>query len=63
MVAMTLLVIHRAKQRIANRMKAKGVTSLSDVELKRSLTTRLLHIAEYWRREDYKEMFNQVIKK
>lgn len=57
-----ITIIHRAKNRIVNRLKKNGVKSLSDVELKRSLSPAMLPVAISWRRENYKQMFNQVIK-
>jgi len=59
---MPLTTIHRAKNRIANRLKKKGVKSLSDTELKRSLSPAMLPVAISWRRENYKQMFKQVLK-
>lgn len=58
---MPLTTIHRAKQRIANRLKKQGVKTLSDTDLKRTLTASLLPVAISWRRENYRQMFNQVI--
>ena len=60
---MPLAIIHRTKNRISNRLKKKGVKSLSDTELKRSLSPAMLPVAISWRRENYKEMKSQVIEK
>jgi len=59
---MPITTIHRVKNRIANRLKKKGVKSLSDTEFKRSLSAKMLPVALSWRRENYKQMFNWVIK-
>ena len=59
---MPIASIHPAKNRIANRLKKKGVKSLSDTELKKSLSEKMLPLAISWRREDYKQMFNQILK-
>ena len=60
---MPITTIHRANARIAARLKKQGVKSLSDSEFRRSLSARMLPLAISWRRENYKEMFNQVIEK
>ena len=60
---MPITTIHRANNRIAARLKKQGVKSLSDTEFRRSLSARMLPLAISWRRENYKEMFNQVIEK
>jgi hypothetical protein len=53
---MPITSIHPAKNRIANRLKKKGVKSLSDTELKKSLSEKMLPLAISWRREDYKQI-------
>jgi len=58
---MPIKAIETAKKRIVTRLKKKGVKSLSDTELKRSLTEKMLPVALSWRRENYKQMLNQVI--
>ena len=59
---MPITTIHRANKRIAARLKKQGVKSLSDTEFRRSLSAKMLPLAISWRRENYQQMFNQVLK-